>query len=93
MTAALYDPRSNIWTPITTTGAPSPRLFFASAWDSVNLFVWGGVDSRFRPLPDGALYNTKTGAWRTISRTDAPHAKTRPQRRLVGKRIPRLGRL
>ena len=36
------------------------------------MFIWGGVDSRFRPLPDGKLYNTVTGVWRTITRTNAP---------------------
>src|SRR5262249_59851592 len=47
-------------------------LFVASCWDSTNLFIWSGVDSRFRPLPDGKLYNTVTGVWRTITRTNAP---------------------
>jgi N-acetylneuraminic acid mutarotase len=69
---ALYDPRTDTWTPISTTNAPSPRLFFASAWDSTNLFIWGGVDSRFRPLANGKLYNTATGVWSTISTTNAP---------------------
>jgi hypothetical protein len=55
-----------------TVNAPSPRLFFASAWDSMNLFVWGGVNSSFKPLPDGKLYNTRTGVWRRISRANAP---------------------
>jgi len=27
---------------------PIARLFFAAGWDSTNLFIWGGVDSRFR---------------------------------------------
>src|SRR4029450_12107981 len=45
---AFYDPRTNTWTPISTTNAPSPRLFFASGWDSTNLFIWGGVASRMR---------------------------------------------
>jgi hypothetical protein len=44
----------------------------------VNLFIWGGVNSHFRPLPSGALYNTKTGAWRTITRTDAPTPRLGP---------------
>jgi len=69
---ALYDPRTDTWTAISTTNAPSPRLFFASGWDATNLFIWGGVNSRFQPLPDGKLYNTRTGVWRTISRTNAP---------------------
>src|SRR5207302_9651885 len=37
-----------------------------------HLFIWGGVDSRFRPLGNGKLYNTLTGVWRTITTTNAP---------------------
>ena len=69
----LYDPRTDTWTPIsTTTHPPSPRLFFAAGWDSTNLFIWGGVDSRFRPLGNGKLYNTVTGVWTPITSTNAP---------------------
>ena len=42
-TGALYDPRTDTWTAISTTNAPSPRLFFASGWDATNLFIWGGA--------------------------------------------------
>lgn len=35
---AFYDPRTDTWTAISTTNAPSPRLFFAAGWDSTNLF-------------------------------------------------------
>ena len=73
---ALYDPRTDTWTPISSVSAPSPRLFFAASWDSTNLFIWGGVNSHFQPLSDGALYNTVSGTWRRIARTDAPAARS-----------------
>jgi hypothetical protein len=39
---------------------------------SHGLFIWGGVNSRFEPLPNGKLYNTAAGVWGTISGTNAP---------------------
>ena len=36
------------------------------------------MNSQFQPLADGALYNTVTGSWRKIARTDAPTARLGP---------------
>ena len=72
------DPRADVWTPISSVNAPAPRLFFASGWDSRNLFIWGGVNSRFQPLPDGKLYDTSTGVWKTVSRNNAPTPRLGP---------------
>ena len=39
---------------------------------SHGLFICGGVNSCFEPLPNGKLYNTRAGVWRTIFGTNAP---------------------
>ena len=40
---ALYNPETDTWTPITNTGAPSPRLA-SGVWTGDDLLLFGGYD-------------------------------------------------
>ncbi len=39
----LYDPTSNSWTAVSTTGAPAARSFHAAVWTGSEMIVWGGL--------------------------------------------------
>jgi N-acetylneuraminic acid mutarotase len=77
-TGALYDPATNSWTPTSTSGAPSPREFFAYDWTGRTLIVWGGCtddptcgDSTFT----GGQYDPSTNSWVATELTGAPNAR------------------
>ncbi|MFZ4765255.1 MAG: Kelch repeat-containing protein, partial [Roseimicrobium sp.] len=72
---ARYDPQSNTWSPISSTGAPSARIYPSYAWTGTELFVWGGRAGG-SPLANGALYNPQTNTWRAISAVGAPVARS-----------------
>ena len=42
-TGARYNPATDAWTPIPTSGAPSPRLV-TSVWAGDGLFIFGGYN-------------------------------------------------
>ena len=62
-TGAAYNPfdpvtGTDVWTTISTTGAPSPRLLHTAAWTGSEMVIWGGADIEFpsltlKPLGDG----------------------------------------
>jgi hypothetical protein len=41
-TGARYNPASNIWTAISTAGAPSGRYTHSAVWTGNEMIVWGG---------------------------------------------------
>jgi len=59
-TGAIYDPLTDRWTPMTLTGAPSPRAGAAFAWTGTELIVWGGFGAM--PLTPGGADYLDTGA-------------------------------
>ena len=78
---ALYDPAADSWRPMSNEGAPSPRVWFVSAWTGQEYVVWGGVsevsttnNSRSYRLGDGAAYDPQTDRWRPMATNGAPDA-------------------
>ena len=77
----LYDPATDSWRPMSNEGAPSPRVWFVSAWTGQEYVVWGGVsevsttnNSRSYRLGDGAAYDPQTDRWRPMATNGAPDA-------------------
>jgi N-acetylneuraminic acid mutarotase len=77
-TGALYDVATNTWTPTSTTGAPSPREFFAYDWTGNTFIVWGGCtddptcgDSTYT----GGQYDPVANTWIPTELTGAPNAR------------------
>jgi N-acetylneuraminic acid mutarotase len=70
--AAAYNPVSNLWRPINTNGAPSPRSLFAYAWTGTELIVWGGMGDGFSNLATGGRYNVASDTWTPINTNGAP---------------------
>lgn len=52
---ASYDPITDAWTPMPSTGAPIGRVGAASVWTGRELFVWGGARHE-QVLDDGARF-------------------------------------
>ncbi len=71
---SIYDPLSNNWSSMTTTGAPSARTQHVSVWAGDKLFVWGGYDGSTY-LGDGALYDPADNSWTPISSNNAPASR------------------
>ncbi len=65
-TGALYEPKSRIWSSITSkTGAPSARLNHVAVLNGDQMFIWGGRGGFGNFLKDTAFYNHKTDTWST----------------------------
>jgi N-acetylneuraminic acid mutarotase len=74
--AGLYNPITDSWRPVSTTGAPSIRDEFSMVWTGSEVIVWGGYDNRsFTNLQNGARYNPLTDTWTAMTTTNAPAAR------------------
>lgn len=74
-TGAIYNPATDTWTTMSTSGALSVRYSHAvAAIDNDRVFYWGGSPP---PAPfnltDGAIFNAATNTWSTINTTGAPN--------------------
>jgi hypothetical protein len=70
---ALFNPVTNSWTDISTTGAPSPRqIYDGHAWTGEELLVWGGYNNIVGELGNGGRYDPDTDTWSPISSVNAP---------------------
>ena len=71
-----YNPITDIWTPINTNGAPSPRGDHVAVWTGSEMIVWGGfIGEGISPsesLATGARYNPVTDQWTPLPTKDAP---------------------
>lgn len=77
-TGARYNPQTNVWTPVTTTSAPSARFLPGMVWAGApinQMIVWGGIsDGMTVQVSDGCRYNPASDTWTSISATNAPNA-------------------
>jgi N-acetylneuraminic acid mutarotase len=76
-TGARYDPVADLWTPITTTGAPSARGFHTAIWTGSHFVVWGG--STYSPPSEiytGGRYDPATDTWTPTSTGSAPSPRS-----------------
>jgi N-acetylneuraminic acid mutarotase len=73
-TGGRYNPTTDSWTPITTTGAPSARFLITPVWDGTEMLVWGGqAGTTF--FANGGRYNPATSTWTPISTTGTPSGR------------------
>jgi uncharacterized repeat protein (TIGR01451 family) len=70
-TGARYNPSTDTWTPITTTGAPGKRIEHTAVWTGSEMLVWGGF-SGADELRNGGRYDPAVDTWQSISTTGAP---------------------
>jgi hypothetical protein len=86
---ALYDPVSNLWTPISTTGAPTAREDHTAIWTGSEMLVWGGRDADAVPryTNTGGRFDPVAGSWTTIVKPGAPAARARHTAVWTGSRM------
>jgi hypothetical protein len=70
-----YDPRSDRWSELPATGAPTSRTQPGLAWDGSGLLVWGGVLPNGMPAADGARWDARQNAWHPLAMAGAPAAR------------------
>ncbi|HLG43210.1 MAG TPA: kelch repeat-containing protein [Planctomycetota bacterium] len=68
---ARYNPKTNVWTAISTENQPSPRTDYPMVWCGNRAIIWGGFQLQ-RPVGDGAMYDPSTNVWTAMSAKDAP---------------------
>ena len=74
---AAYNPLTDRWRSLPTSGAPSPRSDASAVWTGTEMIVWGGTGPQ-GPLNDGAAYDPSTNNWRPLPQTEAPAGGANP---------------
>ena len=75
-TGSRYNPATDTWTAITTTGAPTARFYHTAVWLSPIMYVWGGNASGTATDTGGRL-NVAADVWATLP-AGGRHRKTIP---------------
>lgn len=73
-TGYIYNPQTNSWSAMTTTGAPSGRSEYSYLWNGTYFIVWGGLNGS-GPLNSGGMYDPINNQWSPISTINAPSAR------------------
>ena len=61
-----FDPVANTWKTISTTSAPTARIYHSAVWAGIptsQMIVWGGLSSSGSSLSSGGHYNPATDTW------------------------------
>jgi N-acetylneuraminic acid mutarotase len=74
-TGGRYDPTSNTWTAISTSGTPTARRYHSAVWTGTEMIVWGGINSSGTYSNTGGRYNPTSNIWTAISTTGVPTAR------------------
>src|SRR5207249_2332772 len=59
-TGGRYDPVTNLWTPTSTTNAPSGQNLHTAVWTGSRMIVWGG--GLYRGVNTGGRYDPTADA-------------------------------
>lgn len=68
-----FDPTTNTWQAISTTGAPSARTRPAAQWSGSKMIVWGGVGANPVYPNVGGIYDPATNTWQAMNTNGAPN--------------------
>ena len=64
-TGGKYNPSTNSWSNVSTTGAPTSRQGHSALWTGTEMIVWGGAFG-------GGRYNPQTNTWTSLPTEGAP---------------------
>lgn len=70
---ALYDPRTDAWRAVSTTGAPTRPGSVMALWTGSEVIIYGSSSTSSAGTQNGR-YNPATNTWRSISTAGAPSA-------------------
>jgi N-acetylneuraminic acid mutarotase len=73
---ALYNPATDGWTAISSTGAPAARSKHVAVWADDRMIVWGGETAVPANLDTGGEYLPGGDSWSATSSSGAPSART-----------------
>jgi N-acetylneuraminic acid mutarotase len=66
-----YDPATDMWTPVTTAGAPTAKVAHNAVWTGDRMIVWGvGLSGGTQTL--GGRYDPVANSWSPVSELNAP---------------------
>ncbi len=68
---AMYDPLTDTWAPLPSTGAPSARGGHIAVWTGTEMLIQGGLASGVATAT-GAAFNPSLGTWRDLSTDGGP---------------------
>ena len=66
-TGGRYDPVADAWTPISPSGAPSPRYQHKALWTGSKMIVWGGNPAGANETNTGGRYDPSADTWQQTS--------------------------
>ena len=81
-----YNPTTNSWTAIATSGAPSARREHSIVWTGEEMIIWGGWNGT-TTFNDGSRYNPVTDSWKVITTQSSPSARRRASTAWTGKEM------
>ncbi len=73
-TGYIYNPVSNSWSSMSTSGSPAGRSEFSYLWNGTYFIVWGGLNGS-GTLNTGGMYNPVSNQWSPILLPGAPAAR------------------
>jgi N-acetylneuraminic acid mutarotase len=71
LTGGRYNPTSNSWSALPTSGAPAARTGHKAVWSGAEMLVWGGTDLTTN-LNTGGRYHVVSNRWSDITTNNAP---------------------
>jgi hypothetical protein len=75
-TGGRYDPVTDVWQTITTSGAPRARIRHTAIWTGTEVIIWGGENpDGDHLLSSGGAYSPSSNTWREISQDMAPEPR------------------
>jgi hypothetical protein len=85
-----YDPRTDSWRPLSSTGAPSARGQHGAVWTGKEMIIWGGQGDG-GPASAGARYDPATDSWTPIATAGQPDPRYLPGLIWSGKELVVFG--
>ncbi len=77
---SIYDPSTDKWSALNSTGAPSARYGHTAVWTGSKMIVWGGCTASSQGscssyAATGASYDPATDTWSALPASGAPTAR------------------
>ena len=82
-----YRPSTGEWLPMSSVGAPSPRIAFAMVWSGSRVVVWGGWVGFFVGTNTGGQYDPVNDTWTSTTLAGAPPSRWNPAYVWTGSRM------
>ncbi|HYS07079.1 MAG TPA: hypothetical protein VEW47_18025 [Candidatus Dormibacteraeota bacterium] len=70
-----YDPVADVWSSMSTAGAPSGRYAHSAVWTGREMIVWGGDAGAFTGFNTGGRYDPLIDRWTSTSTTGAASSR------------------